>query len=210
MAASAYQIEPVTELAGAEYGMPAMVVGNSPWRVGFPLAAWAGITIGCNGIIREDDIALDYLVTVDRGITKEAAEWQPWEKHGVKHVISQRSNWPGKVDVNEHTYYVSGDMLWQRLAGNLALGLALFMGCNPIVMVGFSMDGTNIYIGTKNYNPRLPGAGKRIPGADKRHEQAIGSRIEEMEADGTTVYWVSPGLQMLELLKRPSAKKKGK
>ena len=197
------RFKPVTDLSGAEQGMPALVLGNSPWRVGFPVAAWAGVTIGCNGVYREG-YDLDYLVTVDRGIVKEVAAWKPWD-HGVKQIISQAHNWPKGVDVGADVYYASGSILWQKLAGNLALGVAMVLGCNPIVMVGFSMDGTNTYIGTKNYRHREPGRGKCVPGADKRHQIAIRARLEELNADNFDVFWVAPGLEMLDLLNRPTA-----
>jgi len=208
MAASTHKIEPITDLTGAEKGLPALVLGNSPWRAGFPIGAWAGITIGCNAIYREG-VELDYLVAVDPAMVKEVAAWKPWE-HGVKLVISQERNWRGNVPPGAGVYCVSAGFLWQRLAGNLALGLAMLLGCNPIVMAGFSMDGTNMFIGTKNYRHIQPGAGKRISGSDKKHNLAIRSRLEELNADNFDVYWVAPALEMLELLERPSAKNTGK
>lgn len=113
-------------------GQPALVIGNGKSRNAYDLKeleTYGFLTIGCNALHRDFDP--DYLVCKDYGIVKEVKE--SYCGHGT--VIAY------------DTYALSE----YRTSGGAALDLALIMGCNPVYLIGFEANSSNIYEGTPNY-----------------------------------------------------------
>jgi hypothetical protein len=140
----------------------AMVLGNGNSREALDLDAVQDDCqlIGCNAIVR--DWPVDYCCGMDQTPIKE---WADLAVAGVVYVVN--TNRPpvelvcGRSVVKWGPVRPPGES--GMFSGLFALLWAVHLGCNPIWVAGFDMDGENIYRGTLGYGRRA---------AQKRDNQA--------------------------------------
>lgn len=149
---------PFQELRNAEAGKAALVVGNSPWRVGFDLAAWSGgPVIGCNALYR--DFEPDYLCVYDTNMIDEVLRSEFIGRTKKTKVIFRATETKSLVlsamapETRAGWYAGDGHMPIGGLCGPFAIITAGWLGCHSVTLVGFSFDEGNIYQGTPNYSP---------------------------------------------------------
>lgn len=124
--------------------IPAIVIGNGESRLVYDLFSLDDrycVTLGCNALYR--DYSPIFLGSVDEPMIKEIKEssYKGFRIHP-------------KDLCYEGAYWDCFQCGWST--GPLMLRLAAFMGCNPIICIGFDFISTtprvnNVYAGTANY-----------------------------------------------------------
>jgi hypothetical protein len=190
----------VSELRASRAGEHALVIGNSPWRKGFPLEAWKGPTIGCNAIWKDSGdgetkgYIPDYICAIDTDVISELIR----EGMGTKTILILRAGEARHYIIRDipkeklGVWYVVGHEIdFKTLTGGMAIMLAGYLGCASATLVGFSGSDANLYIGTANYAKREhhpePGA---LPTAMTRMYQAF-DKFRELSPEGT-IHIVAP------------------
>lgn len=218
------------KLRNFRLGEPALVIGNSPWRAGFPLRELDGfVTIGCNVIFRE--FAPEYLVAFDGEVirtlllehayvTSRVVLRAPEHRPGVLEVLRASADY-GLADENVYALDGAGhgsEFNPGSLAGTLAIGLAGWLGCSSLTLVGFSLSDDNLYLGDRLYkSPSSTPEYSREPGARAGDFKPIREAVERYrimasEANGceSSVHWVCPYAWAFERLRaEPAAAKWG-
>lgn len=131
----------------------ALVIGNGPSRAGLDLAAFDGITIGCNALHRT--FIPDYLVTLDREMCDEIAAGHVHEH--TKVVAWHPTFISREPHDNLYRAWPLPDALTASSAGALAYLTAAALNCYPIVLVGFDglMNPGNVFADSPGYGQPL-------------------------------------------------------
>jgi len=202
--------EPQLGMAGlrnAEQGRHALVVGNSPWRAGFPVADWqAGPVIACNAYYRDAVRMPDYLCVFDTAMIEEAVTKRVYlQTRLVLRSDERRGTVLAKIPQDEHGrwFHMESEFDFGSLAGTMAIGLAGWLGCASLTLIGYSLSHDNLYLGTPNYRREVstPEA-RREPGSRAQDVTRIAKALGVVASlsPGAAVHWVSPGPWLLAKL----------
>jgi hypothetical protein len=199
--------KPFTELKGKHAGQPALVIGNSPNRIGFPLSALPWVSIGCNALYQE--FVPDYLCVFDSTmIGKAVKDGAGRMTNLVLRASEARAHVLNAIDPEKRgSWYVWQDIPLVGLAGHMAIMLAGYMGCSPLLMVGFSCDMSNVYLNQECYESEQKVAKQSwkdktdymVPGSRNGDIGKLRDAFEkyvEMVPDGK-VFWVGEAGWML-------------
>jgi hypothetical protein len=198
-------------LRNLEHGADALVIGNSPWRKRFPVGAWFGPTIACNAYYRTADRFPAYLVAFDGNMISECVAARTYESTTL---VLRANECHAKVldqipaADHGHWFYVNDVFDINGLCGAMAIGLAGWLGCASVTLVGFSLSYDNLFSGTDNYPSeefeRLKG---NAVGARTQDVSLLARSIREFNrlSPGGSVHWVTPGDWMLAKLDQGAA-----
>lgn len=140
----------------------ALVVGNSPWRTGFPIHQWHGPVIVCNGAFLELPCK-GYVCISDVEMMRQAFA----EPEAVEHTFITPTD-IGKADLrhlidSRGLKHVGVEGAWDTAptSGAMAIGLAGWLGCKSILIIGFSCDQSHI-----SRNDRVANPGSNVRGIE--------------------------------------------
>ena len=137
----------ITGLHNRHTGEAAAVIGNGLSRHAVNLTAVQRdcVLIGCNAIVR--DHLPDYVIAGD---PPPQFEWMKLKREGPVYINAGCSNvadFVGKSPVIRWRPFVRKG----NFTGITAVCLAAYLGCNPIYLIGFDNDASNVYAGTEGY-----------------------------------------------------------
>jgi len=142
----------------------ALVVGNSPWRTGFPIHIWNGPLIVCNHAFlelpRRGYVCVSDVETMEQVFQEPEADQHTF----ITPRNLAKANLRALID-GRNLKHVAVEDAWKTepTSGAMALGLAGWLGCSSLLAIGFSCDTTHV---------KAKG-GKVAPGANARGIEAV-------------------------------------